>query len=53
MYEYCDRKNNTSKSIIFNIWKDFQPVEVIARVKSRTNIAKKWYYTENFTIKST
>lgn len=53
MYEYCNSKNNTTKSIIFNVWKDFQPVEIIARVKSRTNIAKKWYYTENFTIKST
>lgn len=53
MYEYCDTKNKTTKSIIFNVWKDFQPVEVIARVKSRANLPKKWYYTENFSIKST
>jgi len=53
LYEYCDTKNETTKSIIFNVWKDFVPVDVIARVKTKASIQNKWYYTENFSIKST
>ena len=53
LYEYCDRKNTTTKSIIFSLWKDFQPVDIIAKPKNRPTYDKNWYYTENFSIKST
>jgi len=53
LYEYCDTKNETTKSIIFNVWKDFVPVDVVARVKTKASIQNKWYYTENFSIKNT